>query len=327
MKFHTSITMFLLCLVCHLDSQASPQSEQGQRIYRIISWNIENLFDCQPDEGHNDSEFLPEGTHHWTPSRYWRKLDEVGKTIVTLGDTLGLPPLIGLCEVENDSVLTHLTQRSVLRTAGYRYIMTDSPDRRGVDVALLYHPTFFRLISHHSIRVPSKEHGFQPTRDILYASGCTLSGDTLHLFICHLPSKTGGVKNTNRHRKLAVNTLRHAIDSLLTLHPTARLLVMGDFNATPRESIFRKLCPPLRETVPTNRKELNRPIGTYFFQGLWSYLDHILVSPAVRTLGPAHEARLPHLLDAEGHPHRTFRGPTYQGGISDHLPLILDIGD
>lgn len=320
MKRILSISIFLLCLACQL-------SVQAQRPMRIVEWNVENLFDTVPDSGHDDREFLPQGSHHWTPSRYWRKLDEVGKTIAALGDTLGLPPLIGLCEVENDTVLTHLTKRSVLRTAGYRYIMTDSPDHRGIDVALLYHPTLFRLLAHRSIRVSAEKQRLSPTRDILYAYGQTRSGSNLHLFVCHLPSKTGGVKNANKLRNLVASTLRQAVDSVLTADPLARLIVMGDFNATPREAVFRHFCPPLRETLPTSRHELNRPIGTYFFQRLWSYLDHILVSPAIHTLGPASEARLPHLLDKDGHPYRTFRGPTYQGGISDHLPLVLDILD
>ena len=306
--------MWLMCLPA-----------EAQRPLRILEWNVENLFSTTHNEGHNDQEFMPEGSHHWTSSRYWRKLDEVGKTIVDCGDSIGLPAVIALCEVEDDSVMTHLTQRSVLRTSGYQYVMTDSPDRRGVDVALLYHPALFRLTGHHSIRIPSVEHGFSPTRDLLYACGITPSHDTLHIIVCHLPSKTGGVKNTSGHRKLVVQTLRHTIDSVLTRSPKARLIVMGDFNATSRESLFRQLTPPLRETLPTSRRELNRPVGTYYFQGLWSYLDHILVSPTVHTTGPAHEVRLPHLLNADGTPHRTYRGPTYSGGISDHLPLCLDI--
>lgn len=311
------IILLLLCLVAPV--------VQAQQTFRIVEWNVENAFDTCHDEGKNDQEFLPDGSHHWTRSRYWRKLDEISKTIVALGDTLGLPPVVGLVEVENDTVLHDLTRRSPLRTAGYRYVMTDSPDIRGVDVALLYHPAHFRLLNHHSIRVPSAEHGFRPTRDILYASGLLTSGDTLHLLVCHLPSKAGGVKNAGKHRKLVIQTLRSAIDSVLALCPTVQLAVLGDFNATPRESTFKQLCPPLRETLPTSRRELNRPIGTYLFQGLWSYLDHILVSPAVHTRGKAQEARLPHLLEEDGRPNRTYLGPNYHGGISDHLPLYLDI--
>lgn len=303
-----------------------PHLSLAQKTMRIVEWNVENAFDTQHDEGHNDREFLPNGSHHWTNSRYRKKIDEVGRTIISLASQqTDIPAIIGLCEVENDSVLVQLTERSALRSAGYRYIMTDSPDRRGINVAMLYHPTFFRPIRHHSIRVPSAQHGLSPTRDILYVEGRTTTGDTLHVFVCHLPSKTGGMKNTGKLRNLAAQTLRGGVDSLLAINSQARIIVMGDFNATPREPVFKKLIPPLRETLPTSRRELNRPIGTYKFQGLWSYLDHILVSPNILTLGQAHEARLPHLLNEEGAPFRAFRGPSYIGGISDHLPLVLDI--
>lgn len=297
----------------------------AQHVTQIVEWNIENLFDTKHDEGKDDMEFLPDGSHHWTSSRYWRKLDEIAKTIVGIGDTLGLPSIIGLCEVENDTVMTDLTTRSILRTAGYQYIMTDSPDRRGIDVALLFRPTHFQLLAHHSIRIPSMQHKMSPTRDILYAKGRTFSGDTLHLIVCHLPSKTGGIRNSGKLRKLATTTLRSVLDSVLTINPEAKLIVMGDFNATPRESIFKRLIPPLHETLPTTRHELNRPTGTYFFQGLWSYLDHILISNSIHPHGRAQEVRLPHLLESDGRPRRTFKGPTYNGGVSDHLPLILKI--
>ena len=305
---------------------AWPLSSLAQKTMRIVEWNVENAFDTQHDEGHNDREFLPQGSHHWTNSRYRKKIDEIGRTIIGLSTPqTDMPAIVGLCEVENDSVLVQLTERSALRNAGYRYIMTDSPDRRGIDVALLYQPAFFRPIRHRSLRVPSSQHGLNPTRDILHVEGRTVTDDTLHIFVCHLPSKTGGMKNTGKLRNLAAQTLRGGIDSLLALNSQAKIIVMGDFNATPRESVFKKLIPPLRETLPTSRRELSRPIGTYNFQGLWSYLDHILVSPTIVPQGQAHEARLPHLLNGEGAPFRTFRGPTYIGGISDHLPLVLDI--
>ena len=298
---------------------------RAQREFLVMEWNVENLFDTRHDEGCNDQDFTPDGSYHWTRTRYWRKLDEIGKTIIDASDTLGLPAIIGLCEVENDSVMTDLTQRSVLRTAGYRYVMTDSPDHRGIDVALLYHPELFRLHDHHSIRIPATQQGLSPTRDILYATGTTLEADTLHIIVCHFPSKTGGVKNSGSLRKLATSTLRSVIDSVFALSPNARLLVMGDFNATPREALFKRLVPPLCETLPTSRKELNKPIGTYYFQNLWSYLDHILVSPALETGGGAYEIRLPHLLEHDGRPKRTFKGPSYNGGVSDHLPLCLKV--
>ena len=294
---------------------------QGQAGDVVLFWNVENLFDCRHDTLKNDYDFLPEGSHRWTRRRYWHKLDDISRTLAAVTEEEGQwPALIGLCEVENDTVLRDLTQRSPLRRAGYDYVMTESGDERGVDVALLFQPKRFRLLGYHAVRIPSLEHGFRPTRDILYASGQLPTGDTLHLLVVHLPSRAGYHRGSGRHRKLAVQTLRQAVDSLAG----KAVLVMGDFNSEPRDPLFRRLCPPLRSLMPQARRELRKAQGTYFFQGQWGYLDHILVSPElygkVRE-GKAKAVRYPFLLDEQGHPWRTFRGPSYAGGFSDHLPL------
>lgn len=307
---------------------------KAQRSIRIMEWNVENLFDTRHDTLKGDEAFLPDGEYRWTPYRYWKKLNDVAQTIAATGEEGGLPALVGLCEVENDSVLHDLTCRSALRTAGYQYVMTDNRDHRGVDVALMYQPFMFQLIDWHPVRVPSVENGFSPTRDLLYAKGRIVSNDTLHLVVCHLPSKAGGGSSATRHRRLAVSTLRDVVDSVLAISPDAKMIVMGDFNASFNEKIFKQMCPPLRETLPTSRRELLRPVGTYYFQKQWSYLDHILISDGLwrwqecfSTETPnairSHEVRLPFLLTKEGTPNRTYKGPHYNGGISDHLPLVL----
>lgn len=315
---------------------------QAQRSLRIVEYNVENLFDVHNDTLKNDNDFLPEGSYHWTPGRYWKKLNDVAKTLVAVGGEQGTPALVGLCEVENDSVLFDLTRRSVLRSVGYEYVMTNSPDQRGVDVALLYQPFQFRLLQFHSVRVPSVEHGFRPTRDILYVEGQFYTGDTVHVVVCHLPSKAGGASSATKHRRLAVETLRGVVDSVLTVLPDAKLLVMGDFNAAIGERIFKRLMPPLHETLPTSRRARHQPRGTYYFQRQWSYLDHMLVSDGwLRWQGretgkksrnyddggrcQSSEVRLPFLLNDNGAPNRMYRGPIYNGGVSDHLPLFMDI--
>lgn len=314
---------------------------QAQRTFRVVSYNVENLFDLHHDTLKNDYDFLPEGNYHWTPRRYWDKLTNIAQVIVGAGNEEGVPVLVGLCEVENDTVLHDLTCRSLLRSIAYDYVMTDSPDRRGVDVALLYQPYLFRLLEWRNVRVPSVEHGFPPTRDQLYAKGVLVSGDTVHVVVCHLPSKAGGGRGATRHRELAVGVLRQVVDSVLTAQPQARLLVMGDFNATVGEKIFRRLIPPLYETLPTDRRSRRQPCGTYYYKEQWSYLDHIFVSDGWRRW-QAHqmrladgegdesnacrsaELRLPFLLNDKGVPNRTYRGPSYNGGVSDHLPLCMD---
>ena len=156
----------------------------------FMELNTENMFDCQHDSMKNDYEFLPDAPRHWNRAKYWQKVNRIGQEIASASLCLpngAMPDVIGLCEVENDTVLRDLTQRSLLRQARYEYVMTHSPDERGIDVALLYSPFAFRLISCRSLRVPLIK-DMRPTRDILYAKGEVLSGDTLHVFVLHAPS-------------------------------------------------------------------------------------------------------------------------------------------
>lgn len=160
----------------------------------FVELNCENLFDCRHDSLRADTEYLPEAPRHWTASRYWRKLDNIGRAILSCGEDSTdcyIPDLVALCEVENDTVLRDLTKRSLLRNARYGYVMTDSPDDRGIDVALLYHEFSFAPIAHASLRV-APVRGMRPTRDILYVAGRVITDDTLHIFVVHAPSRRGG---------------------------------------------------------------------------------------------------------------------------------------
>ncbi len=293
---------------------------------RVMEWNVENLFDTVHDVGFRDEDFLPQGDYRWTSYRYWRKLKDISKVVAAVTEDGGIPDLIGLCEVENDSVLTMLTERCPLRFLQYEYIMTHCEDERGIDVALLYQPVHFRLLEHRSIRVPSRQHGWRPTRDILYAKGLILSQkqpsgkDTLHVLLAHLPSRVGGYAG-DLNRQLAASTLWSVVDSILQ-NPLANIVLMGDFNAGRSDVIFRE--------APLAFADDTRYPGTYSFQGLWQWIDHILVSPNVTVSAPASPVRLPWLLEenktyGSDLPRRTFRGPVYHGGISDHLPLVIDL--
>ena len=302
---------------------------QSYHPLRVMSWNVENLFDTIHDEGFRDEEFLPQSERHWTGYRYWQKLNDVARVIAGVAEDGRIADLVGLCEVENDSVLTMLTQRSLLRTLHYQYVMTQCEDERGIDVALLYQPARFRPVEHRAVRVPSREHGFRPTRDILYVKGLVLTAeglDTLHVLVAHLPSRAGGYEG-DQNRRLAAQTLWATVDSILSLRERVgdnvpRIVVMGDFNAGRRDRVFKRV--PLRLTDDKKAR------GTYCFQGLWQWLDHILVSSAMTIEAPARPVTYPWLLEDNKSynvqmPRRTFRGSTYHGGISDHLPLLLDI--
>lgn len=291
---------------------------------RIIWWNVENLFDCQHDSLKEDYDFLPEGQYHWTKGRYWKKLDNISRTIAAIADEKEWPMIIGLCEVENDTVLRDLTRRSPLRIARYSYIHEEGPDTRGVDVAMLYDSLQFRPHGYKTVRVPSTEWRFQPTRDILHVWGdCPSLNDVLHIIIVHLPSRTKNGRTGERHRRIAVTTLCGMLDKL----NGKRILLMGDFNAEPDDKIFKGIYERMTSLMPQKRKELNQARGTYYFRKLWGYLDHILVSP---NLAPNIEGRIevgdfPFLLTEKGTPWRTFQGPVYKGGFSDHLPIWVDL--
>lgn len=291
---------------------------------RIVWWNVENLFDCRHDTLKEDRDFLPEGSYHWTRSRYWKKLDNLSRTIAAIADDDAWPMVVGLCEVENDTCLRDLTRRSPLRLARYAYVHEEGPDVRGIDVAMLYDSLQFHLLGYKAVRIPSAEQGYRPTRDILHVWGLAASlPDTLHIIMVHLPSRAGSGIKGNAHRKLAFSVLCNLIESLNDKH----ILLMGDFNAEPNDRIFRKIGKHMTSLMPNKRKELHRAKGTYYFRKLWSYLDHILVSP---TLLPYTEkqvcvGRFPFLLTKEGTPWRTYQGPVYKGGFSDHLPIWVDL--
>lgn len=303
--------------------------------FTMVELNCENLFDCQHDSLFDDGNFLPEGSYRWTPYRYWRKLQRVGQTIVACGDkpkgqenaVYQCPDLVALVEVENDSVLHDLTRRSILRKAGYRYVMTHSPDRRGIDVALLYAPSSFRLVAHTSFRIKPLPHA-KPTRDVLYVKGCTKWVDTLHVFVVHWPSKAGGARATEPYRLRVAQVLKKAVDSILVVNPHAGILIAGDFNADYRSISFNALVKPPLVDISQQAIGNHGAKGTYRYQGKWERLDHIVCNEALRmTLESCWIGDFPFLMEPDEKyggwkPKRNYLGPIWKDGFSDHLPLV-----
>lgn len=298
-------------------------------VFTLVTLNTENLFDCRHDTLKQDTEFLPTAYRHWTRYRYWRKLDHVAQTVVACGanDRQVVPDLVALQEVENDSVLTDLTRRSVLREARYEYVMTHSADERGIDVALLYQPFTFRLIAHHSVRV-ALPRGSRPTRDILYAKGLTLALDTLHILVVHAPSRAGGEMETRPYRMAAVERVGDVVDSIRLREPGANILVAGDFNDTSRDASVQTLGLRLRE-LSAHARGSHGARGTYRYRGVWQSLDHIFASqPLAQRVTVCEVADFPFLLRPDekygGHkPRRNYEGMRWQDGYSDHLPLLV----
>lgn len=316
--------MLFLCSIFPVSAQES---------FRVLFWNTENLFHPSDEPKKNDNEFLPDATRHWNYFRYRDKLNKIAKTIIASGKEY-VPDMVGLCEVENDSCLYDLTRRSPLREAGYRYVMTDSPDQRGIDVALLYQRGSFQLLQHQCIRIPHKRLKKGPTRDILHVVGKVMSGDTLDVFVCHMPSRSGGQAKSEPYRLLTVGILKQNVDSVMRFRKSPHVVVMGDFNDYPTDKSMKKLCSDgnLRNLMKDKKG------GTYRYRGEWGILDQFLVSESllkkkgnIRTSSKkAQILRFDFLLEEDEKyggekPFRTYNGMKYQGGFSDHLPISLDL--
>ena len=331
------ISFLIHCALCIIT--ALPLHAENHRTTPLVfvEYNCENLFDCRHDSLKQDYEFLPDGERQWTFGRYWKKLNDIARVIQQCGDTeehYHLPDLVALCEVENDSTLISLTRRSLLRGADYKYIMTSSPDRRGIDVALLYNPLSIHIFKHRTIRI-SPPAGSRPTRDILYVKAAPRTDDTLHIFVLHAPSRSGGELETEPYRLQVADRLLQTIDSIRTTDNNAAIMIAGDFNDYSSNNSLRLICnhnmaEPSQDAVGLNFKTTGVR-GTYKYQGQWDSLDHILLSPTLqRYVTRCFVLDNLWLLSEDttngGYkPRRTYGGTWYQGGVSDHLPLVLKL--
>lgn len=312
----------------------------AQERFRMMEYNCENLFDTVHDVGKDDVAFLPEAVRRWNGYRFWKKLGQLSKVIMAGGEGL-LPDLVALCEVENDSCLHALTKRSPLRRAGYEYVMTNSPDRRGIDVALLYQPGTFRLLSEQSYRIPETDTvNYRPTRDILHVTGLVRTLDTLDVFVCHLPSRVGGRKASEPFRLHVTSVLKSKADSVTAVRRNPKVVIAGDFNDEPSNRSLRRLAENyvlLTENIKGafHPKEVE---GSYYYKGVWNRLDHFLINKgwckSRTSFRPAEPPRarlldFPFLLEKNRRfsalePRGFYKGYKYNGGYSDHLPVCVD---
>ena len=296
----------------------------GAQTLMLVELNCENLFDCHHDSLKQDTEWLPASVRNWTPGRYWRKVNSIGQEIISCSPD-ALPDLVALVEVENDSVVFDLTHRSLLRNAGYEYLMTESPDVRGIDVALLYQPFSFRPVCYDYLDVTPLV-DMRPTRDILYVQGETIIGDTLHVFVVHAPSRYGGEKQTRPNRRIVMERLVGAIQLLPS---DAKVIVAGDFNDYADSPSLQFLEEQALHNVTRHAVGTHGAKGTYRYDGVWQSIDHILVSPALRdSVAQTYINDAPFLLEEDKKyggvkPFRTYNGYRYQRGFSDHLPLVV----
>lgn len=284
---------------------------------RVVSYNAENLFwperDSIDGKSLNDLEWTMDGERRWSFTRFYNKIDNIARVLTNIGEWSGVD-IIGLQEIENAECLKRLSNR--LRYKEYDLVHYESPDPRGIDVALLYKKERIDTIYTKLIRMPF------PTRDILYISTQVDKRDTLHLFICHLPSQLGGKAESEWKRIAAKQLLQKEVDSILCTNTNAHIIIMGDMNTKPTQDIKGVTNKMISLQIDNQ--------GTHKHQGQWICLDQFYCSPAVDSISSAAIYNAEWIMENDDKylglkPKRTYIGFRYQNGFSDHLPIILNV--
>lgn len=314
------VCVVVLCLSFIFEASCS---ERGDSLV-VVFWNVENFFDYfDGGTGDSDREFSSMGARHWTKKKFYAKCDAVAKTVFWLADRYGrMPDVIGLAEVENRGVLTRMLSSTLMRKYDYGIVHRESGDRRGIDVALLYRKSVMDTLST-SFVTPVYEGKPMQTRDILHARMSLADGSVADFIVNHHPSKFGGEEESRGRRDAAMETLKHFCDSL----KGDQMIVMGDFNDTPDAEQFRML-----DGLLVNKAEglHQRREGTIRYEGKWELIDMFMTSPSLDAESRMEIVRVPFLMTYEKKhpgekPLRTYVGPRYTGGVSDHCPIVLRV--
>jgi predicted extracellular nuclease len=328
-KTHLCIVRISLYLICAFLGALCPFYTNAQS-HVIAFYNVENLFDTIDHPLVIDEEFLPDGANKWSNVRYQQKLQNISKIIARMN-----PDIIGLCEIENRTVLEDLVKHPNLAGKRYQIAHIDMDDARGVDVALLYRPSVFKpfLIKKIAIKDPA-EPAFK-TRDILWVKGL-FNKDTLHVAVNHWPSRRGGKEDK---RLIAATTLKHAVDSVLKKNPAANIVMMGDFNDDPANRSIKKILLAKNasgQEVLFNAAEptFKKGYGTLGFNGAWNLFDQMIISHGLSTSKVKYVPqsftifKQPDMQEPagkyRGFPRRTFVSGRYDPeGYSDHFPVFI----
>jgi len=330
-----------------VDDHVKKLDNTDERGYlRVVSYNLENYFDPFDDSLTQDEEFTPEGARHWTWAKYKDKQTKIYKVLSAIGGW-ELPDIVGFYEVENRFVLNDLLKSTPLKWRTYEIVHKESPDARGIDVALLYRSDKFKLLKQEFIKIVFPFDTTKPTRDILYAKGYTNNHDTLNIFVNHWPSRLGGQTESELNRKTVAKYLREKVDSIFKSNPMSNVIIMGDFNDEPdNKSItdvlkanhnFDPIVPGTIYNLAWYMKE-KKGMGSLKYQGEWGLIDQIMVSssllqktnPLYTTPDYAKVFNADFLTEPDDafigfKPFRTFIGFKYHGGFSDHYPIYLDL--
>jgi len=320
-------------------AQRKGENEKKEAI--VAFYNVENLFDTIDDALTIDEDFTPAGKLQWNTSRYNEKLGRISEVLTLLPGEL--PVFIGLCEIENKAVLEDLVSLPALhnspRQGHYSIIHADSPDERGIDVAALYDASVLKEVSfqYYSIALPDPKD--PNTRDLLYVKG-KMSGEWIHLFVNHWPSRSGGQAESEPNRIAVAQLLKSKADSVMQVDADAQIIIMGDFNDHPTD---KSLLEVLGASPSADSRLYNQMYaihttgnGSYFYKGEWGALDQMITSNALmmaegwhvtgQSAGVLRDEKIL-FRDKEGiaRPNRTYAGDSYKGGYSDHLPVYLKL--
>jgi hypothetical protein len=331
------------CILCSFNFQGFGQKSLMKDELTFMFYNTENFFDTENDSVKNDEEFTPEGNRRWNKSRLHSKAERLAKVILAAGKW-NPPVIVGLCEIENLQVLEILTRNEPLSAFHYKIVQKDSPDERGIDVALIYRAELFRPFAYNTIPVTDLTDDSFETRDILMVSGVVNDCDTLNFFVNHWPSRYGGLMETIKYRRLAAETLKKAIQSLQAQQPRAKIVCLGDFNDTPNDqSIAGTLgtqtsdnAEKSGELINLSYNWLSDEIQTIKSKYSWDTFDQWIVSDCFlqdnncfryvnAEIFKADFLLEPDIKFGGVKPKRTYVGFKYQEGFSDHLPVLLHI--
>ena len=314
--------------------------------HQIMFYNVENLFDTLDQAGTVDEEFMPEAAKEWNTEKLFDKLYKIEKVISEI-DTNGWPALIGFCEVESRNVLDMLVATTALKDSGYQIVHKESPDYRGIDVALLYKQSEFELIDYKLWSVWFPFNLDYSTREVLYVKGNLAGLGTIHLFVNHWPSRSGGEIESRPKRIFVAEMLRSKVDSIYSSDEEARIIIMGDLNDEPNDlsvisglsayTEFDKIEPKNLYAISKYLQD-NSDIGSYKYKGIWNYLDQFVVSSSMLDTAAQFYCQPTDLGIMDRYylfeedktymgkkPFRTYLGDYYHGGYSDHLPVSLKI--
>lgn len=348
MKYSIIIAVLLLCGCGAPVEQTSAQQlvqtkqDNNTKTAAVAFYNVENLFDTKDDPKTNDEDFTPTGSFRYTDKVYKQKLNNIANAIATMQDKdlPNGPAMIGLAEIENSTVLKDLIKQNAISGRGYKYVWYNSPDRRGVDVALLYDPQQFKVINSEHLTVSfTGRDKYDKTRDVLYVHGILL-GDTVHVLVNHWPSRGEGQQRSEPKRIAAAQVNKDKVDELLRKNINANIIIMGDLNDNPDNVSITKTLNAYDNPDIEKKGFLYDPFikmykagaGTSVYHRNWDMFDQIIISDGLLQndgwrfkQAKVHDVKL--LKDTykgvEGYPHRSFKGTHWINGYSDHFPVLL----